>query len=513
MALSLARFRGLAPTNARSAQAGDIVLAVNDVEIHSAGEFRRELEKVPVGSEVRLRLERGDTRSLQDKDVREVFGVLNDRAGLGYQSGEKIGGGAVETVSIRAGSYAEWAPPVGWLHPRQERILLNESIQASSGPTKLERFVESHLNQQGIGDHVDRLNRHLASTVERFSGANMLSSVVYAYRRPMRLAELQSSITTPLARIVDGRKDPWDVARLILAEAAKNLDISWSAQSGGEIDLSNPSQAIQATAQRIQLAHTQLELAFRDFDALRRSELAATLPAMLPPSNQFNFSVWHDKASIRSFQASMSLHFANLFAAADEVTGWKAAGAPPTNGRPPVTLPNKLAGAVRGDVLAVEQIADRWYVYGGSGRNEYDLSRIDAVIDAGGDDLYRYPRNERPKVQLVVDWAGNDTYVGANGVPGPGSALLGVSVVIDHQGNDRYEGGSRSCGSAVMGIGLVVDHTGTDTYRGQSWSLGAGYYGFGGIVDLNQRGVLGWGPTSTSPKHTVRPLGDRADSA
>ena len=41
---------------------GDLVLALNDVEIHSAQQFREQLEKVSPGSEVRLRLERGVCR-------------------------------------------------------------------------------------------------------------------------------------------------------------------------------------------------------------------------------------------------------------------------------------------------------------------------------------------------------------------------------------------------------------------------------------------------------------------
>ena len=103
------------------------------------------------------------------------------------------------------------------------------------------------------------------------------------------------------------------------------------------------------------------------------------------------------------------------------------------------------------------------------------MSRLDIVIDAGGNNLYRYPRAERPTLQLVVDWAGNAVYVGENGVPGPAGARLGVSVSVDRQGDDRYEGGSRSCGVGVMGIGLLIDHSGNDSYRARDRSLGTGF--------------------------------------
>lgn len=149
-----------------------------------------------------------------------------------------------------------------------------------------------------------------------------------------------------------------------------------------------------------------------------------------------------------------------------------------------VAPPSELEGSVKGDVLAAERIDGRWYVYGGYGPNEYDLSHIDVVIDPGGTDVYRYPRSERPRVQLVVDWDGDDRYLGENGAAGPASGLLGVSVVVDRAGNDHYEGGDLSCGAGLMGAGLILDLAGNDTYKGARWTQGAAKYGFGGIVDL-----------------------------
>jgi hypothetical protein len=134
----------------------------------------------------------------------------------------------------------------------------------------------------------------------------------------------------------------------------------------------------------------------------------------------------------------------------------------------------------------VERIDGRWFVYGGFGRNEYDMTRIDVVIDPGGDDVYRYPRATRPKVQLVMDQAGNDRYVSENGAAGPASGLLGANVVLDRAGNDKYEGGDLSCGASLMGVGLLFDLDGNDSYQGTLWSLGAAKYGFGAIVDLGR---------------------------
>jgi hypothetical protein len=141
---------------------------------------------------------------------------------------------------------------------------------------------------------------------------------------------------------------------------------------------------------------------------------------------------------------------------------------------------------VKGDILAAERIDGRWYVYGGFSPNEYDMTWIDVVIDPGGDDHYRYPRSQRPAVQLVVDWAGADRYAGENGAAGPASGLLGVSVVVDREGDDHYEGGALSCGAGLMGVGLLFDLNGNDTYKGTIWTQGAAKHGFGAIVDLGR---------------------------
>ena len=104
----------------------------------------------------------------------------------------------------------------------------------------------------------------------------------------------------------------------------------------------------------------------------------------------------------------MHVDYGRLFASASVMTSWTVSGDPPASVPAPATIPGELAGAVKGAVTAVERIAGRWYVYGGPGANEYDMSRIDIVIDPGGDDVYRYPRDGRPRIQLILDWSGND---------------------------------------------------------------------------------------------------------
>ena len=70
----------------------------------------------------------------------------------------------------------------------------------------------------------------------------------------------------------------------------------------------------------------------------------------------------------------------------------------------------------------------------------------------------------------------------------PEARSWAVSVLVDSAGNDRYEGGTLSCGAAMLGVGILVDRDGSDVYRGSTWCQGAGIYGAGALLDLAKPG-------------------------
>jgi hypothetical protein len=437
------------------------LLGANDAEIHSTGEFRQLMAGLSIGAEARLRF----LSTLPKPDT-------------------------VRTVTARVGSWGDWAAPIDFARPPRVRIAPEDVVPAGAEPTLLEQFIDAQLGRHGISAAIEKTRQHLVRSMENNYGPSMLSRVAYGFYRPARLAELQSSITDPLVRIVARHKDnPLAVARPVLAEAAKNLDVTFNPGDPGRIDIRSPGQALRDAAGMVRRAYSHLGKAFEKIDAATRVELESSAPLLIengrPNPPRPMASQWPESPVVRARQASMVIDYGSLIAAADAIAAWSVPGDPGVqDSLPRVAIPAELAEAVKGDILGVERIDGRWYIYGGPGANEYDMSRLDVVIDPGGDDHYRYPRNERPKVQLIVDWAGNDRYTGDNGAPGPASGLLGVSVVVDHQGNDRYEGGVRSCGAGLMGVGLILDHSGNDTYEGTRWSIGAAKYGFGGIVDL-----------------------------
>jgi hypothetical protein len=108
------------------------------------------------------------------------------------------------------------------------------------------------------------------------------------------------------------------------------------------------------------------------------------------------------------------------------------------------------------------------------------------VIDLGGNDTYTHSASanllkNRP-VQVVIDLAGDDRYIGENDFSF-GGALGGVAIQWDCGGNDTYRGGNCSCGAGILGVGILVDEGGDDVYRVKDFGEGAGAFGIGLLLD------------------------------
>ena len=148
-----------------------------------------------------------------------------------------------------------------------------------------------------------------------------------------------------------------------------------------------------------------------------------------------------------------------------------------------VELPEALAGAVEGTILAASEIPELgWLVVGGAGTNRYDLGRVAAVLDIGGDDRYDW-RHDAGMHRLVVDLAGNDLHEGGARL-GPAGAVGAVAVIDDRAGNDLYRGGAFTAG-ASLGLSVLLDRAGDDRYESGAWSLGASTGGAALVIDLD----------------------------
>ena len=149
----------------------------------------------------------------------------------------------------------------------------------------------------------------------------------------------------------------------------------------------------------------------------------------------------------------------------------------------PEAVPQDLLGAVTGVVHQAEHIDGLgWVVVGSLGDNAYDMSRIAAVLDPGGDDTYRWG-DVRTGMQGIIDLAGNDHYYGTQ-LQGPAAGVLGISFIDDRAGNDLYEAPMLGAGAAIAGAGILIDRGGNDTYRVGRWGCGAAIGGAGFLIDV-----------------------------
>lgn len=158
---------------------------------------------------------------------------------------------------------------------------------------------------------------------------------------------------------------------------------------------------------------------------------------------------------------------------------------------------------VSGSICRIIETQAGIVIVGGRGPNTYDIEKMEnvcCIVDLGGDDTYLEGAvNLKRPVLGILDLHGDDVYRGS--LPGiQGSCILGVSMLVDVEGNDKYiakhhaqasamggacalidydgddsyDGVRRVQGTAVCGVGILVDRRGNDRYHAAMWSQGMG---------------------------------------
>ena len=118
---------------------------------------------------------------------------------------------------------------------------------------------------------------------------------------------------------------------------------------------------------------------------------------------------------------------------------------------------------------------------------------IEIVYDLGGNEIYYFgaSTNSSPETinHIVTDLSGNDEYISESDFHGPGVAVNGFSFIDDRSGDDVYRSSSQfSIAAGLLGVGIILDRAGNDRYENlgpnSGWSIGAGLYGAGILLDL-----------------------------
>lgn len=127
-------------------------------------------------------------------------------------------------------------------------------------------------------------------------------------------------------------------------------------------------------------------------------------------------------------------------------------------------------------------------IIGGTDSNTYELDKVEnlvAVIDLGGNDTYLEGSvSAKRPLLLLIDLQGDDKYRGVQ--PGvQGGAILGVSMLLDLEGNDVYQARDVAQASAIAGAGILIDYDGNDVYAGVRRVQGQALGGVAMLVDRN----------------------------
>lgn len=193
----------------------------------------------------------------------------------------------------------------------------------------------------------------------------------------------------------------------------------------------------------------------------------------------------------------------------------------------------------------VFESSDCQIMVGGPGANTYG-EEVDPLllVDLGGDDTYTNDTGvANTEVRIVVDVAGDDTYdrQGSDDAPGTeqlaiygqGVGAIGVGVLADLGGNDRYAVGMTTSapdpgpaarpaaavgqGWGVAGVGVLVDVGGANSFSLRASSTGGaasvmgqgqGQLGVGALLSLSPEQIAGTGDSydasATSTLHRIQ---------
>ena len=354
----------------------------------------------------------------------------------------------------------------------------------------LEDEIKEGLKQRGIESKFAQFARYAASTLDSTADRRSWSELAgncrlgwydKLYRNPLKATAEAERFTRELHQAaLDSRSG---LGR-VLDMAAEKLDLKIQ-ETQPPVPAASPEEALNAVKHAVTEARTAYLAALAPLTPADRSTLQRGLHPVLTDQDGMGQTL-SDRTSGR--------RLLDLLEKTDRSSTYYAARAlaPLTD----VRLLGQLRKLPKEGNVAVEGATGTIVrrinteageiIIGGEGKNVYELDKMPgvcAVIDLGGDDEYREGTvsPDRP-VLVVIDLAGNDAYI-ATGPGAQGGAVLGVSMLLDLDGNDIYRARDVAQGSAVGGVGILVDYAGNDVYAGIRRVQGQAIGGIGILID------------------------------
>ena len=383
---------------------------------------------------------------------------------------EVIRDGQPMTIAMIIGSREQWAPPAAFPSAIPFAATgISESVQV---PDRImSRTLAAEPEAEPI---VTRLDRMFAELARDDTGYHKLPLIRTAMSNPASMNRWQDELAETLR--LSGSERGTVIGVMCKTLALKCPDPKQSS--------STAPTSLQTFAQTIADANDRVRAVF-DESHMERAQVFADLQYLMRITASDRTLIGQPDVlrGIRAMQISMRLDLASLtHTAALLIANVAQLPTLPSETRQP---PSALSGIATGDIVDYVEIDAGYVVVGGAGANHYDMSRLYAVIDIGGNDTYEWSDGIPLETQTIVDLDGDDIYRAAIG--GPGAGWLGVSVLIDRAGSDQYESALGGCGAGAFGFGFLFDDSGADTYQCAAWSAGAGMFGGGALVDRGEQ--------------------------
>ncbi len=377
------------------------------------------------------------------------------------------------TMTVVLSDQETWRGTIG--QPRLGPPHAPEAPPTFLAPTGDGPFARA-LAQLALQPALDGLVAAQQAVLAAAPDARRLGRVEEALGHPLSLPDLAERMAAPTASIKDR---PWRVAAEL---AAANLDATLApGESHGSVPINDPQGGIFALDFFLNEARLKMQDALGDRYA-NPAFARLAIQAARDMGEDILVHGPHAKDTLAVVRAGATIDMDAMVAAIAHLDAELGIG--PELAKGEVEPPrDELKGLVEGDVLSSEEIPGiGWAVVGGLGPNRYDLSKIAAVLDVGGDDTY-FMSDLALGMRGIIDLAGNDRYEGGP-EQGIGCGVCGLFLVNDRGGNDTYVGRSLHAGCGVFGVGILVDAGGNDRYDGTVWTQGTALWGTGLLVDL-----------------------------
>jgi hypothetical protein len=355
----------------------------------------------------------------------------------------------------------------------------------------LQNEIVTSLRARGVDSEFVRFQRYAGSRLDATAGAYTGSELTgncrlswydHLLRNPLRApAEAEEFTRTLHKAIVD---DPSGLGP-VLATAAEKLDLG-KRKTRGFVAAGSPREALDAVKQALVEAQAGYAAALAPLNKGEIQELVSYLYPVLVGQNHIGHTI-NDRGTGR--------RLCDLMEKMDRGAMIDAAAALAPLSDPALLRQLKqlpadgdvaVAGVTGRVVARIDTPAGAIVI--GKGGNTYQLDNmpgVAAVIGLGGGNVYYEGSTSLERPVLVVLNLGGGNFFRASSPGVQGSAILGISMLVNLEGGNRYEAQDVAQGAALAGVGMLIELGGNNKYHGVRRVQG---HALGGVGVLISRG-------------------------